>query len=88
MNVIVIILPLLTNLVVNELYDFLDQDSDGEISLPELYYLQDLTKTIVSKSTEEKITLPLALQGLEEGTLKVKIDFNFQQLTLFRLSKN
>lgn len=58
--------------LVNELYDFLDQDSDGEISLPELYYLHDLTKTIISRPAEEKITLPLALKGLEEGTLRVK----------------
>lgn len=56
----------------NSLYDFLDQDNDGYISLPEIYYLQDITKTAVPKVHEEHVTLPLRLQGLEEGSLKVR----------------
>ena len=55
----------------NELFGFLDQSSDGNISLPEIYYLQDITKTVLSKVREEKITLPLGLQGFDANSLQV-----------------
>ena len=55
----------------NELFEFLDQSLDGYISLPEIYYLQEITKTVLSKVREEKITLPLGLQGLDTNSLQV-----------------
>jgi hypothetical protein len=58
---------------VEQLYEFLDQNSDESISLPEFYYLHELTKTVSTKREEEKISLPSTLQGLETGSLRVRI---------------
>jgi len=58
-------------LLVSDLYDFLDQNSDGKITLSEIYYLQDIAKTAIPKGQEDNISLPATLQGLDEGSLKV-----------------
>ena len=60
----------ISDIELSDLYDFLDQNSDGKITLSEVYYLQDIAKTIIPKGQEETITLPATLQGLDEGSLK------------------
>jgi len=54
------------------LFEFLDQNSDGSIVISELYYLHEITKMVASKGQEDKVSIPLALQGLDENTIRVR----------------
>lgn len=55
----------------DELFSFLDQDNDGTILIQELSYLHEIAKIASLKKKEDKSTIPLSLQGLDQATLNV-----------------
>ena len=55
--------------------------------LNELYYLQEITKMVATKGQEDKVSIPLALQGLDESSLRVNKFFFYHLIKKLDFTK-
>ena len=55
---------------IQELYIFLDQNSDNVLGAEEIYFLEEIVLKIEARPEIETICIPKSLEGLEKGVIE------------------